>query len=39
MIRELKASLSGRRAIAAGLGAAAAAALVAACGGPGGIYG
>ena len=29
----------GRRAIAAGLGAAAAAALVAACGGPGGIYG
>src|SRR5499427_903706 len=42
MIKELKASLRGRpgrRAIAAGLGAAAAAALVAACGGPGGIYG
>jgi predicted lipoprotein with Yx(FWY)xxD motif len=39
MIRKLKASLRGRRAIAAGFGAVAAAALIAACGGPGGIYG
>jgi predicted lipoprotein with Yx(FWY)xxD motif len=39
MIRKLKASLRGRRAIAAGFGAVAAAALMAACGGPGGIYG